>query len=83
MGKNLIQQARGKGSHTYKAPSFKYRAEVKYTNKYSNGIVVDFVKCRGHSAPLAQIKFEDGEIVCHLKYFILIHIFLRNIYNII
>ncbi|MBU0757259.1 MAG: 50S ribosomal protein L2 [Nanoarchaeota archaeon] len=62
MGKNIIQQARGKGGPTYRAPSFKYKAEVKYLQDASVGKIVDFIKCRGHSAPLAQIKYSSGEV---------------------
>jgi large subunit ribosomal protein L2 len=65
MGKNLIQQARGKGSARYRAPSFRYRGEAKHrshTPKTVSGKVVDFVHCPGHSSPLAQIEFEDGEL---------------------
>lgn len=64
MGKRLIQQARGKGGPTYRAPSFKYKGKAKH-NRYSDeirdGEVLDFVHCRGHSAPLAQIRYVDGE----------------------
>lgn len=64
MGKNIIQQARGRGGPTYRAPSFKYKGDIKHyrTDKETlNGKVLDFVKCRGHSAPLALISYEDGE----------------------
>jgi large subunit ribosomal protein L2 len=61
MGKNLIQQARGKGSPRYRAPSFKYKAKVSYPIKAINGEVLDLVKCRGHSSPLARIKYNTGE----------------------
>jgi large subunit ribosomal protein L2 len=61
MGKNLIQQARGKGSSTYRAPSFKYKAKVSYPQQAIQGEIIDFVKCRGHSSPLAKIKYDTGE----------------------
>lgn len=61
MGKNLIQQARGKGSSTYRAPSFKYKAKVSYPQQAIQGEIIDFVKCRGHSSPLAKIKYDSGE----------------------
>ena len=61
MGKNLIQQARGVGGPTYRAPSFRYKAHVKYSNKADVGTIVDFIKCQGHSAPLAKIKYDNGE----------------------
>lgn len=62
MGKNLIQQARGKGGPTYRAPSFRYKGEVKIPNKDISGLVTDIVKCQGHSAPLLEIKYDDGNL---------------------
>ncbi|MCH8328974.1 MAG: 50S ribosomal protein L2, partial [Nanoarchaeota archaeon] len=66
MGKNLIQQARGKGSSRYRAPSFRYKGESKYA-KYEkttmSGEIIEFIHCRGHSAPLAQIEYGNGDIV--------------------
>ena len=65
MGKNLIQQARGKGGPTYRAPSFRYKgqATLKSQNgKTLSGQVVDLVKCPGHTTPLAAVKYEDGEV---------------------
>ena len=61
MGKNIIQQARGKGSPTYRAPSFKYKAKVSYPKSGMQGEIIDLVKCRGHSSPLAKIKYDSGE----------------------
>lgn len=61
MGKNLIQQARGKGGPTYRTPSFKYKAKVKYVKNINCAEVIDFVKCRGHSSPLAYVKYDNGE----------------------
>jgi large subunit ribosomal protein L2 len=64
MGKNIIAQKRGKGSPTYKAPSFRYEGKVKhreYNNKESlvKGVVKDIIHSPGHSAPVARIVFED------------------------
>ncbi|MCM2325960.1 MAG: 50S ribosomal protein L2 [Candidatus Woesearchaeota archaeon] len=61
MGKNLIQQARGKGGPTYRAPSFRYKAKVSYPDQAKSGTVIDFIKCPGHSSPLALIKYDSGE----------------------
>lgn len=64
MGKNLIQQARGKGSLTYRAPSFRYKGEAKHiSHKESTlkGKVIDIIHCQGHSAPLIQVKYENGK----------------------
>jgi len=67
MGKNLIQQARGKGSPTYRAPSFRYKGKASHpSNKELIGKVINLVHCQGHSAPLAHIVYDndnDGLIV--------------------
>ena len=65
MGKNLIQQARGKGSRRYRSPSFRYKGSSSHRSVSSEtviGWIVDFVDCPGHSAPLAQVEFSDGEL---------------------
>ncbi|MBN1156060.1 50S ribosomal protein L2 [Candidatus Woesearchaeota archaeon] len=69
MGKNLIQQARGKGSPTYRAPSFRYRGEAKHrhTEKSMNGKITDIIHCQGHSAPLTEIQWEDGEMTLEIS----------------
>ncbi len=64
MGKRLIQQARGKGGPTYRSPSHRYRGNVRHktlTKEPITGFIADIVHCPGHSAPLAQIEYEDGE----------------------
>lgn len=64
MGKNLVQQARGKGSPTYKAPSFRYRGSAKLA-KFGDETMVstikDLITCRGHSAPLAEVVHSNGQ----------------------
>ncbi len=62
MGKNLIQQARGKGGPTYRAPSFRYKAKVCYPREAKIGEIIDFIKCQGHSSPLAKIRYDSGEV---------------------
>lgn len=66
MGKNLTQQKRGKGSTTYRAPSFRYKGKAAYGN-YSkeavNGRIKDIIDCPGHTAPLINIEYENGENV--------------------
>ena len=60
MGKNLIQQARGKGGPRYRAPRFRYKGECKYANFNAEtlvGKIIDFIDSQGHNAPLAQIKY--------------------------
>ncbi|MBI2564446.1 50S ribosomal protein L2 [Candidatus Woesearchaeota archaeon] len=64
MGKNLIQQARGKGSTTYRAPSFRYKGKISLPlpqNKLICGSVKDILNCPGHDAPLINVKYENGD----------------------
>jgi large subunit ribosomal protein L2 len=66
MGKNLIQQHRGRGSPTYRAPCFRYAGRAchnKITGSTVKGRVSDIIKCPGHSAPLIEIKYDNGEKV--------------------
>ncbi|MEK6874821.1 MAG: 50S ribosomal protein L2 [Nanoarchaeota archaeon] len=63
MGKNLIQQARGKGGPTYRSPSFRYAGEIKLyplTDQTILGCVKEIIKCPGHSAPLIHTAYQDG-----------------------
>lgn len=65
MGKNLIQQRRGKGSSTFLAPSFRYAGKAGYIGNFNEesiqGTIVDILHSAGHSAPLAKVRFKDGE----------------------
>lgn len=64
MGKNLIQQARGKGGPRYRAPSHTFKGRARFNNINNNtikGIITDIIHCRAHSAPLMEIKFENDE----------------------
>ncbi len=66
MGKRLIQQARGKGGPTYRAPSFRYKGKVSQKSLTAaplKGEVLDIIHCQGHSSPLIVIKYEDGEVL--------------------
>lgn len=60
MGKNLTQQARGKGGPSFTAPSFRYLGEARLRHGTSTAEVLDIVKDQGHSAPLLQVKYNDG-----------------------
>ncbi len=63
MGKNLIQQKRGKGSSRYRAPSFKYKGKASFIrcDGESSAIITDILHCRGHSAPLAELEYSNGQ----------------------
>lgn len=58
MGKNLIQQRRGKGTTRFRAPDFRYKGEIKMLNK-SSYVVKNLVRCPGHSAPLIEAEYND------------------------
>lgn len=64
MGKNLAQQARGKGGPTYRAPSFNYAGEARLmplSTQSQSLTVMDIIHCPGHSAPLLKVRSEDGQ----------------------
>lgn len=58
MGKNLIQQRRGKGTARFRAPDFKYKGKIKILRKDSYTIK-NLVRCPGHSAPLIEAVYND------------------------
>jgi large subunit ribosomal protein L2 len=65
MGKRIIAQRRGSGSTAYRAPSFKFKGRAKHaslTEDLKSGIVLDLITCRAHSAPLAVVEYDDGEV---------------------
>ena len=65
MGKNLIQQKRGKGGPRYTAPSFRYKGKAKFS-RYEEGklsaYTSDILHSQGHSAPLMELKYSNGEV---------------------
>lgn len=61
MGKRIIVQARGKGSHTYRVKRKAFRIKIKYPKKLEGeGTVVKLFDSAAHSAPLAKIKYDKG-----------------------
>jgi len=64
MGKNLIQQRRGKGSPTYKSPGFRFVAGAKLPAAIEgtgSGIIKDIYRSPAHSAPIMAVARKDGE----------------------
>jgi len=64
MGKNLIQQRRGKGSLSFSAPSHRYFGQPQYRHMQNSeeqlsATVTDIVHSTGHSAPLAELQYSD------------------------
>jgi large subunit ribosomal protein L2 len=66
MGHRITTQARGKGGPTYRAPSHRYKAELKHigddTQKIT-GTVIDIEHDPARNAPIALVKLENGEKV--------------------
>ncbi|MGV8171073.1 MAG: 50S ribosomal protein L2 [Candidatus Woesearchaeota archaeon] len=62
MGKNLTQQARGRGGPSFTAPSFRYLGEARVKHGVSSAEIIDVVKSQGHLAPLLQVKYNDGTV---------------------
>ncbi len=63
MGKNLIQQRRGRGSLLYRSPGFRFQGAVKHSAETATtvtGRVDDIIHCAGHSAPLLQLSLSTG-----------------------
>ncbi len=70
MGKRIITQARGKGSTTYRAHSFRWGIKVKH-RRYDErekttmvkGKIIDLKHNKGFLAPVAIVHYEDNEMV--------------------
>jgi large subunit ribosomal protein L2 len=62
MGKRIIQQARGKGSHTYRVRRKAFSIKPKYPMTLDGKLeVVKLVHSAGHTAPLVRLKSANGE----------------------
>jgi large subunit ribosomal protein L2 len=63
MGHRITTQARGKGGSTYRAPSHRYKAELKHigddTQKIT-GTVIGIEHDPARNAPIALVKLENG-----------------------
>ena len=61
MGKRIISQARGKGSHTYKVRRKAFSHKLKYPPEISGeGKIIKLLNSAGHTAPLAKIISSEG-----------------------
>ncbi len=66
MGKNLRQQARGKGGPRYRSPGHRYLGNVSYMYIPANakqGIVEDIVDAPGRYTPLAVVNFGGSKVL--------------------
>ena len=60
----MIQQKRGKGSPRYRAPSFRYKGRAcfpMHENKAMTATISDILHSSGHSAPLIEMEYSNGE----------------------
>ena len=61
MGKRIITQARGKGSHTYRVKRKAFRIKVRFPSKITGeGIIIKLLDSGAHTAPLAKIRYDKG-----------------------
>ncbi len=65
MGKRIISQNRGRGTPTYRAPSHKYRAEIKHLRfrpgETVRAEVIDIEHDPARNGPVALVRLPDGE----------------------
>ena len=59
MGKRIIQQARGKGSLTYRVRKRAFMHKIKYPMHEGEALILELIHSAGHSAPLMKLKIED------------------------
>jgi len=64
MGKNITSQRRGKGSTSFRAPSFKFKgvSKIPTFDGETTALVVDIINCPAHTAPLAVLEFDTGDV---------------------
>jgi large subunit ribosomal protein L2 len=70
MSKRITCQRRGRGSSTYRAPSHRYHGRIKYPedrkhkeNETTNGTVTGLSKDPARSAPVIEVRLDDGKNV--------------------
>src|SRR5512137_1447561 len=68
MGKRLISQRRGRGTPTYRSASHRFKGKIEYRSYDAlekegslKGKIADIIHDPGRSAPVALVKFENGE----------------------
>jgi large subunit ribosomal protein L2 len=63
MGHRITTQNRGRGGPTYRAPSHRYKAELRHigdSTKTINGAIIDIEHDPARNAPIALVRLEDG-----------------------
>src|SRR4030042_5215210 len=66
MGKRITQQARGKGSLTFRVRPKAYKYKITYSklNSSGKGKILKLINSSAHSAPLAKIQIEKEIFIC-------------------
>jgi len=59
MGKRIIQQARGKGSLTYRVRKKAFKHRIRYPQQSGEAQIINLLKSAGHTAPLLKIKINS------------------------
>ncbi|MCJ2555287.1 MAG: 50S ribosomal protein L2 [Candidatus Thermoplasmatota archaeon] len=64
MGKKIIAQRRGRGSPTFRSPSHRHAGAVSLPSlREGSGLVTKILHAPGRSAPLARVRFKEGEFL--------------------
>ncbi len=60
MGKRLAQQARGKGTPKYRAPSHKYKYSIRYPTDPAEGVVKKLMNDPARTGLIAEVVYKGG-----------------------
>ncbi|MCP1662981.1 MAG: 50S ribosomal protein L2 [Methanocalculus sp. MSAO_Arc1] len=69
MGHRISSQARGKGGPSYRAPSHKYKSDLRHPGKGNlrvSATIIDITHDPARHAPIALVRHENGEKAHHL-----------------
>ena len=64
MGKRIIAQNRGRGGPTYRAPSHKYKSDLRHQGSVRTtvvGQIIDIEHDPARHAPIARVRLDNGE----------------------
>ena len=64
MGKRIIAQNRGRGGPTYRAPSHKYKSDLRHQGSVRTtvvGHIIDIEHDPARHAPIARVRLDNGE----------------------
>ena len=66
MGKRITQQARGKGSLTFRVRPKAYKYKITYSklNTSGKGKILKLINSSAHSAPLAKVQIKKEIFIC-------------------